>query len=88
MTTRPTKTTTTPEPTAAQAYAARRADIARLLDVLAMELDRHDARTTAEPSNWGLAGNLGKVRADLIEMVGFLSGMDPEEVQRFLDDAE
>jgi len=29
------------EPTAAEAYAARRSDIARLLDVLDMELDRH-----------------------------------------------
>ena len=84
MTNRPTK----PEPTAAQTYAARRNDIARLLDVLAMELDKHDAQAKAEPGNWGLPGNLGKVRGDLVNLVGFMSNMDPEEVEAFLDDAE
>ena len=36
-----TKRTTKPEPTAAETYAARRNDIARLMDVLQMELDKH-----------------------------------------------
>lgn len=73
-----------PEPTAAQVYAARRNDIARLLDVLQMELDQHDERAKADPANWGITGNLGKVRGDLIDVVGFLSGMDREDVERFL----
>src|SRR5262245_38705820 len=77
-----------PEPTAAETYAARRSDIARLLDVLEMELAKHDERAKAEPKNWGLAGNLGKVRSDLIATVGFMSGMDPEQVEAFLNDAE
>jgi hypothetical protein len=77
-----------PEPTAAETYAARRSDIARLLDVLQMELDRHDERAKAEPGNWGLAGNLGKVRSDLIDVVGFISGMERERVEEFLNDAE
>lgn len=82
------KATTEPEPTAAETYAARRCDIARLLDVMQMELDKHDERTKAEPTNWGMAGNLGKVRNDLIDLVGFLSGMDREDVERFLAEAE
>ena len=88
MTTRPPKTDKTPappQPTAAQTYAARRNDIARLLDVLEMELDKHGAEQKADPANWGRAGDLGKVRGDLINLVGFLSNMDPGEVERFLD---
>ncbi|MGE3109728.1 MAG: hypothetical protein AB7G11_13170 [Phycisphaerales bacterium] len=73
-----------PEPTAAQMYVARRNDIARLLDVLAMELDKHDERAKADPTNWGITGNLGKVRSDLMDTVAFLSGMDREDVERFL----
>ena len=77
-----------PEPTAAETYAARRDDIARLMDVLQMELDKHDAEQKADPRNWGHAGDLGKVREDLINLVGFMSNMDPEHVVSFLNDAE
>jgi len=83
-----TKRTTKPEPTAAQTYAARRNDIARLLDVLQMELDKHEEAAKADPRNWGFAGSLGKVRSDLIDLVGFMSGMDREHVETFLADAE
>ena len=82
------KAATEPEPTAAETYAARRGDIARLLDVLEMELDEHDQRAKAEPTDWSVVGNLGKVRSDLIDLVGFLSGMDREDVERFLAEAE
>ena len=87
MTTRPAQTdrSVPPQPTAAQTYGAHRADIARLLDVLDMELDKHGAEQKADPANWGRAGDLGKVRGDLINLVGFLSNMDPGEVERFLD---
>jgi hypothetical protein len=77
-----------PELTAAQTYAARQNDIARLMDVLQMELDKHAEGAKADPRNWGFAGSLGKVRRDLIDLVGFLSNMDPEHVEAFLDDAE
>ena len=75
------------EPTAAETYAKRRSDIARLLDVLDMELDRHADRAKADPRNWGLVGDLGKVRSDLIDTVAFISCMDRAEVERFLCDA-
>ena len=87
MSKRTTKTTK-PEPTAAEAYAARRNDIARLMDVMQMELDKHAEGAKADPRNWGFAGSLGKVRSDLIDLVGFLSNMDPENVEAFLNDAE
>lgn len=77
-----------PEPTAAETYAARQNDIARLMDVLQMELDKHAEGAKADPRNWGFAGSLGKVRSDLIDLVGFLSNMDREHVEAFLDDAE
>ena len=77
-----------PEPTAAETYAARRNDIARLFDVLEMELDKHDAQQKASPRDWGLAGSLGKVRSDLVNLVGFMSNMDPENVEAFLADAQ
>ena len=83
-----TKRTTKPEPTAADTYAARRNDIARLMDVLQMELDKHADAAKADPRNWGRTGDLEKVRSDLIDLVGFMSGMDREHVEALLTDAE
>ena len=42
----------------------------------------------ADPRNWGRTGDLGKIRSDLIDLVGFMSGMDREHVEAFLNDAE
>ena len=83
-----TKKTSQPRQTATEAYAAARNDIARLLDVLDMELAKHAERATADAKNWGFAGDLQKVRSDLIGTVGFLSGMDRDAVEGFLADAE
>ena len=73
--------------TATDAYAAARNDIARLLDVLDMELAKHAERAKADQRNWGLPGDLGKVRSDLIDTVAFLARMDRAEVEAFLADA-
>ena len=80
------KKTTTPEPTAPETYAARANDIARLIDVLQMELEKHADAAKGDPKYWGRLGDLGKVRSDLIDTVGFMSGMDRETVERFLAD--
>ncbi|GMV70186.1 MAG: hypothetical protein DYG93_07750 [Leptolyngbya sp. PLA2] len=80
-------TTTNPEPTAAEAYAARSRDIARLIDVLQMELEAHAKRAAVADRNWGYPGDLGKVRRDLIDLAAFMSGKTTEEVEAFLDDA-
>ena len=76
--------TTTPEPSAAETYAQRQSDIARLLDVLDMELTKHAEAAKADPKNWGHAGDLYRVRSGLIDVVGFVSGMDRADVERFL----
>ena len=76
-----------PQPKAAETYAARRNDIARLLDVLQMELDKHAENANAKPNDWGFAGDLSMVRSNLIEMVGGMSKMTPAEIEAFLNDA-
>jgi uncharacterized alpha-E superfamily protein len=75
---------------AAERYAARRNDIARLLDVLQMELDRHAEEAKADPKDWGRTGDLDLVRHNLIDIVAFISGaeMEREDVERFLAEAE
>ena len=75
----------TTDRTAAQTYAAHRADIARLLDVLDMELAKHQAANTS-PADWGRPGDLARVRSDLIDTVAFISGMDRAIVEGFLAD--
>jgi len=76
--------------TAAERYAASALDIARLLDVLQMELDRHAEEAKADPKNWGRTGDLDLVRHNLIDIVAFISGaeMEREDVERFLAEAE
>lgn len=52
-----------PEPTAAETYAARRSDIARLHDVLEMELDKHAAAQQADPRTGASRGASGRSAA-------------------------
>jgi len=83
-----TKRTTTNEPTAAQMYAEQRNSIARLLDVLAMEIEKRDEEAKADPGNWGKACDLALIRSDLTNIVAFTSGMEREDVERFLAEAD
>lgn len=78
----------TPTDYASATYGKRANDIARLIDVLQMELAKHDAEAKADPKNWGFAGDLGKVRSDLIDTVAFLSAMERSDVESFLNDAD
>jgi hypothetical protein len=59
--------------TAREAYAERAADIARLLDLIRDELAVHAAQAQGAPTNWGYAGDLGKLRSDLIDAYRFIS---------------
>jgi hypothetical protein len=72
--------------TAAQAYAAYRADIARLVDVLDMELDKHAERFNADATNWGFPGDLTTIRSALIEQVEAMSGHDRAMIENFLNE--
>lgn len=76
------------QPSATQTYAARRTEIARLIDVLEMHLEINDKAHAEAPRNWGLVGNLEKVRSDLVGLVGFMANMDPADVEDFLNNAE
>lgn len=61
------------ETTASAAYAERAADIERLIDLIKGELAVHAVQAKGAPTNWGYAGDLGKVRGDLIETYRFIS---------------
>jgi hypothetical protein len=74
--------------TAAETYAVRRSDIARLIDVLEMHLEINDQAHAEAPGNWGLVGNLEKVKSDLVSLVGFMANMEPADVEDFLNNAE
>jgi len=82
--TKRTPKTTKPEPTAAETYAARQNDIARLMDVLQMELDKHAEKAGAAPNGWGHVGDLDLVRKNMIETVAFISNKEIDEVTEFL----
>lgn len=79
---------TTSNETASQAYAKRRSDIARLIDVLQMELDAHAKRAALADTHWGYPGDLGRIREGLIELVMSMSGMERERIEDFLTEAD
>lgn len=82
-----TRKHTTPQATPAETFAKRDGDIARLIDVLGMEMDKRREQAKANPTSWHGVGDLDKVRADLVDLVAFVSGMEPDAVREFLDDA-
>jgi len=77
-----------PTETAAGTYAARRADVARLMDVLEMQLQAVDERHARDPASWGHVGSLNLLRAGLIRAVTLIDGIDTDDVERFLAEAE
>lgn len=72
--------------TAAETYAARRHEVARLMDVLEMELKKYDDQAAASPKDWSFAGTMGFVRESLIDLVAGLSGIERSEIERFLSE--
>jgi len=79
---------TTTNETASQAYAKRRSDIARLIDVLQMELDAHAKRAALAEKHWGYPGDLDRIREGMIELVMSMSGMERERIEDFLAEAD
>ena len=76
----------TAKQTARELYDERREDIARVLDWLDMELDRHRARAKANPKDYGYPGDLGHAREKLIETLAFLSNNEPQEIEDLLSE--
>ena len=68
--------TTKKTETAKDACRTTRRQIDRLLKMLATELDARDMRE----ASWPVAGSLGHVREQLAEVVGFLKGVEGEEI--------
>ena len=58
-------TTKTTKQTAAACYAERHAECEKLLKRIAFQLDVHRGCQAQEPSNWGHAGDLGRVTEEL-----------------------
>lgn len=57
---------------AAQAqYNAHQASIRSLIKQLEAKLDNHEKQASAQPKNWGFAGDVGHVEAKLTELVEF-----------------
>lgn len=80
-------TTNEAKKTAIESYTARRADVARLIDVLDMELTKYDERVKAKPDTcWDQAGTMDYVRTTLIDLVEGLSGTERGEIERFLSE--
>ena len=76
--------TTNAKPTALETYRAHRAEVARLLDWLGMELDKLGQKAEAEPANWEYAGTMGHVRTSLVDMLEGLSGIERECIEETL----
>jgi len=70
--------------TAGDLYSERREEIARLIDWLDLELDKHKTNAKANPNDWGYAGDLGNIRAKLVRAVAFLSNQEPENIEKLL----
>lgn len=73
--------------TAKELYDQRRADIARVMDWLELELQKHQDSFAAEPQNGCFAGDLGHVREKVIETLAFLCNFEPSDIEEALDEA-
>ena len=72
--------------TARELYDERRQDIARVMDWIELELDKHQTNAKANPMDHGYAGDLGHVREKLIETLAFLSNGEPQEIEDLLSE--
>ena len=78
--------TTNEGQTARGAYLQKRSDIARVLDWLDLELERHGDDSKQKPKDWSFAGDLGHVREKLIEVLSFLSGTETKAIEDLLEE--
>jgi hypothetical protein len=72
------------KPTAIEAYRKSREDVARLLDILDMELTRFGERAEAAPTDWGFAGSMAQVRSTLTDAVESISGIERARIEETL----
>lgn len=76
--------------TAAERYADHQKDIGALLDLVGEELRVHAEAAAKKPKDWGYAGDLGRVRENLKDILqSFLIGQygwSETEASRFIED--
>ena len=72
------------KPIPIEAYRKSHEDVARLLDILDMELTRFGERAEGTPSDWGFAGSMNQVRSMLVDVVESLSGIDRAQIEETL----
>jgi hypothetical protein len=70
--------------TTRELYDERSADIARVMDWIELELDKHKANAKANPADWGYPGDLGHVLEKLIQTLAFLSNRETEDIDNLL----
>jgi len=70
--------------TASELYDERRQEIARVMDWIELELDKHKTHAKADPADWGYPGDLGHVLEKLIQTLAFLSNREPEDIENLL----
>ena len=76
--------------TAAERYADHQKDIGALLDLVGEELRVHAEAAAKKPNDWGYAGDLGRVRESLKDILqSFFVGRyswSETEASRFIED--
>ena len=76
--------------TAAERYADHQKDIAVLVDCIQMELDEHAKSAARKPNDWGFAGDLGRIRETMKDVLKSLLigryGWSETEAARFIED--
>jgi hypothetical protein len=66
------RTTKAAQPTAAACYAERHAECTDLLQRIARQLNQHQELQAKNPSDWGCAGDLGRVSEELAYVLASL----------------
>jgi hypothetical protein len=78
------------EPTAAEFYEARKADIVGLLDLIGQEVKDHAEEAARDQENWGYAGDLRVVRQKLVDAAMFMIigrfGNSEEKATKFIEE--
>ena len=72
--------------TAIELYNERLEHIARVMDWIELELDKHHAEAAATRGDWSNAGDLGHVLERLVQALAFLSNRESEDIEKLLSE--
>ena len=72
--------------TASELYHERREQIARVMDWIELELDKHQTEAAITPGDWSNAGDLGHVLERLVQALAFLSNRESEDIEKLLSE--